>query len=48
MKLLKKVQFEKSVDLGTGVCYASPEARANFEKAHGDEFEIKGDAYIKA
>jgi len=38
--------FERSVNIETGVCFASPQTRVDFEKAHGDKFEIKGDVYI--
>ncbi|MBQ8847981.1 MAG: hypothetical protein IJ003_03465 [Candidatus Gastranaerophilales bacterium] len=38
--------FERSVNKKTGVCYASPYARIDFEEAHSGRFKIEGDVYI--
>ncbi len=37
--------FRNSVDTKTGVCFASPQVKADFKAAHSD-IKIEGDAYI--
>lgn len=39
--------FADSVDLQSGIVYASPKDKENFETFHSDEFFIEGDSYIK-
>lgn len=38
--------FHRSTGLYTGVVYASPQDRINFEEKYADDFEIKGNAFV--